>query len=107
MFYQRCAVSCVNFRHRNVTRSASVISEVSVVVRTVKLSAAQRALLHYQPHVSTYLFFYFHEPTVKRARAHTDALQSVSRVFKLLSYFLLSLSYAVTVVGLFITRISL
>lgn len=51
--------------------------------------AAQQALLRDQLHVSdlvlpTYLFllffifiFYFHEPTVKRARAHTDAVLSV------------------------------
>lgn len=45
---------------------------------------------------------------MKRARAHTDAVLSASRLFKLfISEVLLTPSYAVTVVGLFITRISL
>lgn len=49
-------------------------------------------------------FFVFMSQLWKRARAHTDAVLSVSCIFKLFIFYryCFSLSYAVTVVGLFI-----
>lgn len=80
----------VNFRHRKVTWSASAQLfsrwRISSVLCSFHVSAVRRldpaALLDYQ--LSVFLFiFVLHEPTVKRATAHTDAVLYVSRVFKL------------------------
>lgn len=58
---------------------------ISVVICTVSLShlSSPAPMTSFLTLSSQDIFFFFHEPTVKRARAHTDAVLYVSRVFKL------------------------
>lgn len=119
--YQPLAVSCVNFRRWNVTWSASVMSVIQQIQHFCfqtccnAFSPAPWIPLDYQLHVPRarsrlhiYFSFVFPQANCEKGLEHIlmQLCMSAAYLCYLLSEVLLSPSYAVTDVGLFImTRI--
>lgn len=85
--YQPLAVISVNFRHWKCFGSIFLSSHVLYIfditaVQRLDPAARLPARCSWPCPLHIYLFFFL-EPTVKRARTHTDAAPYVSRVFKL------------------------
>lgn len=101
-FHQHVPVSCVNVRHLELFgRVRRFILQMQNLCQSSPANPARcpRTLSFFR---FFNFCFVFNAPTVKRARAHTDAVLSVSHVFIYCQSYCFSPSYAVTVVGLFI-----